>query len=286
MTERLYVTVIQTCASLAACSLFASLIPDIRVVHQQKSTDSMPSSLPVLSMMANCVAWGLYGLLIDDYFPLVATNLIGLAFSLCYLIVYYQNEKYKKRLRLEIFVTILVLLGLISYPSVAGFEGVNERTIQDVVGFVTIIVSMVMFGSPLVLVKRVIQERSTELLPLTMVIAGAVNCVLWLAYGLLLDNLFVVVPNAANLLLGIMQLMLFCIYPRSRTYDSVEPSSSKADLKNTSNHGEGTKKGFEKTSTIDTDEEMSSVDEESQAKIMTSEQSTEVNISIEVHQKG
>ncbi|KAL7691058.1 putative SWEET sugar transporter [Plasmopara halstedii] len=264
MTERLYVTVIQTCASLAACSLFASLIPDIRVVHQQKSTDSMPSSLPVLSMMANCVAWGLYGLLIDDYFPLVATNLIGLAFSLCYLIVYYQNEKYKKRLRLEIFVTILVLLGLISYPSVAGFEGVNERTIQD----------------------RVIQERSTELLPLTMVIAGAVNCVLWLAYGLLLDNLFVVVPNAANLLLGIMQLMLFCIYPRSRTYDSVEPSSSKADLKNTSNHGEGTKKGFEKTSTIDTDEELSSVDEESQAKIMTSEQSTEVNISIEVHQKG
>ncbi|EGZ06320.1 hypothetical protein PHYSODRAFT_356143, partial [Phytophthora sojae] len=175
--EDLVVTVVRVLASLAACFLFASLLPEIRVVHQQKSTATMPSALPVLSMIANCVAWGLYGLLVKDYFPLVATNVVGLTFSLFYLVVYYRHEGNKGSLRLEILATALVLAGLVAYPFVAAAEGVKEETVQDIVGFVTVAITSVMFGSPLVLVKRVIQERNTELLPLTMIVAGVVNCV-------------------------------------------------------------------------------------------------------------
>eukprot|EP00644_Phytophthora_capsici_P003187 jgi/Phyca11/561629/estExt2_Genewise1.C_PHYCAscaffold_70520 len=166
----------------------------------------MPSALPVLSMVGNCVAWGLYGLLIGDYFPLVATNIVGMILSLFYLVVYYRYETHKCSLLLEILATAIVLVGLVLYPFVAASEGVKQETIEDIVGYVTVAISAVMFGSPLVLVKRVIQERNTELLPLTMIVAGAVNCLLWLAYGLLLENSFVVVPNAANLLLGVVQL--------------------------------------------------------------------------------
>ncbi|KAL4146584.1 hypothetical protein PRNP1_012448 [Phytophthora ramorum] len=117
MAESLLVTIVRVCASLAACGLFASLLPAVRVVHQQKSTASMPSVLPVLSMVANCVAWGLYGLLIGDYFPLVATNIVGLAFSLFYLVVYYRHEPNKGSLRLEILATMLLLAGLVLYPA-------------------------------------------------------------------------------------------------------------------------------------------------------------------------
>ncbi|OWZ09034.1 MtN3-like protein, partial [Phytophthora megakarya] len=245
-------TVIRVCASLAACFLFASLLPDIRVVHQQKNTTSMPSALPVLSMVGNCVAWGLYGLLIGDYFPLVATNIVGLIFSLFYLIVYYYYEPNKCSLRLEILATTLVLVGLVLYPFVAASEEVDENSIQSIVGFVTVGISAVMFGSPLVLVKRVIQERNTELLPLTMIVAGAVNCVLWLVYGLLLNDAFVIVPNAANLLLGVVQLGLFCIYPRGGTYDKVESNSK----------GKKADDDLEKSATtIDSEDEPSNMDE-------------------------
>ncbi|KAG7389189.1 hypothetical protein PHYPSEUDO_010992 [Phytophthora pseudosyringae] len=288
MSEPLHV--IRVCASLAACVLFASLLPDIRVVHRQKSTASMPSALPVLSMVANCVAWGLYGLLIGDYFPLVATNIVGLTFSLFYLVVYCRYEVNKGSLLLEILATALVLVGLVLYPFVAASEGVQEETAQDIVGFATVAISAVMFGSPLVLVKRVIQERNTELLPLTMIVAGAVNCVLWLAYGLLLGDAFVIVPNAANLLLGVVQLGLFCAFPRGGTYDTVESATPSSKLKNGA-AGDGTdstdvetEDELEKSaSEVDPEGESRSVGEEPEPSGANAGQRIKVETTIEVH---
>ncbi|GMF17361.1 unnamed protein product [Phytophthora lilii] len=252
----------------------------------------MPSALPVLSMVANCVAWGLYGLLVGDYFPLVATNAVGLALSLFYLVVYYRNEPYKGSLRLEILATTLILVGLVLYPFVAEREGVKESTVQDVVGFVTVAITSVMFGSPLVLVKRVIQERNTELLPLTMIVAGVVNCVLWLAYGLMIGNAFVIVPNGANLLLGVVQLGLFCVFPRGGTYESVESTTPGSKLKNvvkedtTTTTDVETDDELEKSAaTVETDEEPGSVAEvpEARSSDASVQQPAKLETAIEVH---
>ncbi|KAE8988867.1 hypothetical protein PR003_g21829 [Phytophthora rubi] len=288
--EALVVSVVRVLASLAACVLFASLLPEIRVVHQQKSTATMPSALPVLSMVANCVAWGLYGLLIED-FPLVATNIVGLTFSLFYLVVYYRHEANKGSLRLEILATTLVLAGLVAYPFVAAAEGVEDETVQDIVGVVTVAISAVMFGSPLVLVKRVIDERNTELLPLTMIVAGAVNCVLWLAYGLLRADSFVIVPNAVNLLLGVVQLGLFCVFPRSGAYDTVESATPGSKLKNVAEEDKATTTDAEtedelkrSTMTVETDDEPSAEEKiESRPSDVTVEQPSKVETAIEVH---
>ncbi|TDH67506.1 hypothetical protein CCR75_008450 [Bremia lactucae] len=228
MTESPCVLVIRVCASMAAIILFVSLSPSIRVVHQQKSTTTMPSALPMLSMLANCVSWGLYGLLIQDYFPLVATNAVGLVLSLCYLVVYYFHEAKKQKLLLECLATALLLVALVLVPIVASHVDMKETVVENIIGFSAVACSAVMFGSPLVLVKKVIKERNTKLLPFSMIIAGAVNCILWLGYGLLLANAFIIVPNAANLLLGVIQLALYCIVPRVSTYNTIEVTTTVA----------------------------------------------------------
>ncbi|CAI5744516.1 unnamed protein product [Peronospora destructor] len=256
MTESLVVVIVRVLASLAACTLFASLLPDIQVVHRHKSTANMPSALPILSMMANCVAWGLYGVLIDDYFPLVGTNIVGLILSLFYLVVYYYYTTNKGSLSFDILVTTLLLLGLVLYPFMATKDGVKQETIQDIVGFLTVTTSCIMFGSPLILVKRVIQERNTNLLPLTMITTGAVACALWLVYGLLLEDAFIIVPNATNLLLSIVQLGLFCIYPRGSTVDSSTSDDKSAGVK----YDDDTE---DSTTILKTEDELSSSDEES-----------------------
>ncbi|RLN26388.1 hypothetical protein BBI17_008016 [Phytophthora kernoviae] len=270
-----------------------ALLPAIRVVQLEKSTASMPSVLPVLSMVANCVAWGLYGLLIEDYFPLVATNIVGISFSLFYLVVYYRHEPNKSSLRLQVLTTALLLLLLVWYPFLAEYMGEEEEDAHNLVGFVTVAISSVMFGSPLVLVKRVIQERNTELLPLAMIVAGAVNCVLWLAYGLLRDDAFVIVPNAANLLLGVVQLGLFCIFPRG-DYDTVEKAASNtpgSKLKNgETEDGVSTtdvETDDEKSATVvETDNDLDIVDEEPEVQRSTSESHEPTKLeetTIEVH---
>lgn len=188
----------------------------------------MPSALPMLSMLANCVSWGLYGLLIQDYFPLVATNAVGLVLSLCYLVVYYFHEAKKQKLLLECLATALLLVALVLVPIVASHVDMKETVVENIIGFSAVACSAVMFGSPLVLVKKVIKERNTKLLPFSMIIAGAVNCILWLGYGLLLANAFIIVPNAANLLLGVIQLALYCIVPRVSTYNTIEVTTTVA----------------------------------------------------------
>uniref|UniRef100_M4B7Q9 Sugar transporter SWEET1 n=1 Tax=Hyaloperonospora arabidopsidis (strain Emoy2) TaxID=559515 RepID=M4B7Q9_HYAAE len=122
----------------------------------------------------------------------------------------------------------MVLVGLVLFPFVAAHEGVAIETVEVIVGSFSVAVSAVMFGSPLILVKKVVQERNTSYLPLTMIVAGAVTCGFWILYGLLLQDAFVIVPNTANLLIGVVQLMLFCIYPRGKTYDTVESVTPEA----------------------------------------------------------
>ena len=68
---------------------------------------------------------------------------------------------------------------------------VKGETIQHIVRVLTDTTSFIMFGMPLILVKRVIRERTTNLLPLTMITTGAVTCVLYLVYGLLLEDTFI-----------------------------------------------------------------------------------------------
>ncbi|CAI5732155.1 unnamed protein product [Hyaloperonospora brassicae] len=228
MTEAPIVVLVRILATLTACLLFASLLPAIRVVHRQQSTASMPSALPILSMVANCVSWGLYGLLIHDYVPLVATNAVGQVLSLFYLVVYYYYETNKCRLSLEILAMTIVLALLVLFPFVAAHEGMSAESVEAIIGSFSVAVSAVMFGSPLILVKKVVQERNTDYLPLTMISAGAVTCVLWLLYGLLLGDAFVIVPNAANFFISVVQLVLFCIYPRGAEYNTIGSATPEA----------------------------------------------------------
>ncbi|KAI9920071.1 hypothetical protein PsorP6_015863 [Peronosclerospora sorghi] len=198
-------------------------------------------------MLANCVAWGLYGLLIDNVFPLVVTNMIGAVFSLLYLLVYYYYEEHKGSLGLEILATGVILVGLVLYPPIAAYDGTDRVVIQDFVGFVSVAISAIMFASPLVLVKRVIYEQKTEFLPLGMILTGAICSVLWLTYGLLLNDAFVIVPNAGNLCLGLFQLGLFCIYPRSKPYDTIDARRLGANVQKM----EKTKSGVEKRDALE-----------------------------------
>lgn len=150
--------------------------------------------------------------------------------------------------------------------------GIKEETVQHIVGFFTVATSLAMFGSPLILVKRVIQERNTNLLPLPMIMAGAVTCSLWLTYGILLDDAFIIAPNAANLILSVVQLVLFCVYPRG---GSTPELKAKIDY-NKSKLSTTVVKDEDETENssiiLKTEDELSSWDEESELSDTSSQQ--------------
>ena len=74
-------------------------------------------------------------------------------------------------------------------------------------------VVVAMFSGPLMVIKEVIDTKSTKNLPFPMAIATVVNCSLWLGFGLLvIDDPFVWFPNVLGLGSGIAQLALFAKY--------------------------------------------------------------------------
>ena len=84
---------------------------------------------------------------------------------------------------------------------------------QTSLGYLGCAVVVAMFSGPLMVIKEVIDTKSTKNLPFPMAIATVVNCSLWLGFGLLvIDDPFVWFPNVLGLGSGIAQLALFAKY--------------------------------------------------------------------------
>jgi solute carrier family 50 protein (sugar transporter) len=198
--------------------MFASLLPTVRAAQRAKATGAL-ALLPFLSMFANCVGWGLYGVLRRDFFPLVVTNVVGVVLSLFYTVAFYRISSARGAVLKKILATCAVLLALVLYP-VCSDEPAQD--VQDHVGYVAVGIAAIMFASPLTVVKEVIATRNAAIMPFTLITAGVVNCLLWLIYGLILADSFVIAPNLVNCFLGLTQLMLFCVFPKDQKYDKVD----------------------------------------------------------------
>lgn len=205
MVAPVAVQLVRAGASLAACYMFASLVPDIRAVQRAGSTGNLPL-LPLLAMAANCACWAIYGVLRRDLFPIVATNALGLGFAFFYLVVYYRHSPSPRAVALKCAATATAV-ALLTLYALASPE--PPSVVQEHVGYASMAVCAVMFASPLAKVREVLATRNASLMPFALVAAGFVNSLLWLLYGLILDDAFVITPNLVNLFLGALQLALF-----------------------------------------------------------------------------
>ena len=84
----LLLSVVKLCALGSAICMFA--MPTLAVLAFQRGNAKPPaSSLPYVAMAVNCSLWILYGFLINELFPLVAANVVGLGSGVFALHAYY-----------------------------------------------------------------------------------------------------------------------------------------------------------------------------------------------------
>lgn len=63
---------------------------------------------------------------------------------------------------------------------------------------------------------HVIRVKSAESLPFPVIMSSMVVCCQWFAYGCLLGDQFIQIPNFMGCVLSAFQLSLFFIYPSKR----------------------------------------------------------------------
>lgn len=80
------------------------------------------------------------------------------------------------------------------------------------IGLLCTIVSFFANAAPLSIMRRVVRTKSVQYMPLSLSLCLLLNGVTWLAYGLCLHDLFLIITNGVGVALGILQVGLYTFY--------------------------------------------------------------------------
>ncbi|KAG6621950.1 Bidirectional sugar transporter SWEET7 [Phytophthora cinnamomi] len=206
--------VVTTVSALYMC---ASPSSSVLRIHRHGSVGSA-SVLPFATLWVCNHIWMLYGYVTDNTFPVLTTYAIGDALSVVFLAVYIRWTTERKAvfktcciaLVCNIAVTVYVMLGK------SGLLPGLQQSMTMIVGIIAIASSLALYASPLAAIKLVLQTRSSASLPFAMILAGTINNLLWVVYGALVFDLFLIVPSSVNGALGLVQVALYGVYHPSR----------------------------------------------------------------------
>ncbi|CAI0548084.1 unnamed protein product [Linum tenue] len=70
--------------------------------------------------------------------------------------------------------------------------------------------------------------KSVEFMPFTLSFFLFLSATLWLAYGLLLHDYYIMIPNGVGVVLGMAQMILYGCYCKERKKGSVENQNGNA----------------------------------------------------------
>ncbi|KAK4726432.1 hypothetical protein R3W88_031349 [Solanum pinnatisectum] len=192
--------------------LFLSPLPTFNRIWKKKSVEQF-SPFPYLATFVNCGLWVLYGIpLVHPHSILVVTiNGTGLGIEVVYLML------------MKIFLIIIgeiIFLGSLALLVLTLVQTHKKRS--TIVGSICMVGNILMYASPLAVMKLVIRSKSVEFMPFFLSLFSFLNGVSWTAYALIRLDAFILVPNSMGTALGLAQLLLYGMYYKSTKRQNAE----------------------------------------------------------------
>ncbi|ETM52954.1 hypothetical protein L914_03502 [Phytophthora nicotianae] len=210
-----WMTALQIVTTIGQVMLSLSLGPDMYKIHRRKSIGEIPA-LPLVCTLPNTHLWMLYGYLEGSVFPVGVTQGFGQLASIVFNSVYFRwTPKHRRKELLKAYAWALALHCAVTLYFILVVTGVTGQTNAEAstsLGYFGLVFSVGVFASPLGTLKRVIKTKSAVSIPVNMSLMIFVSSVLWVATGLLDSDYFIAGLNAAGVLLGAVQIVLYYIY--------------------------------------------------------------------------
>ena len=156
--------------------------------------------IPSMSTFVNCLLWLRYGVL-NFSFAIIIVNLVGV---LCALFGIYKlciNSSWN----LKIFRYVLVVVSIV----LLYFRLQIYPVALKYCGFSACICTIVMFGSPLTHLQKVIKSKNVKLLNINRILLSIGVSLSWVLVGVESRDDFVTVPNGIGLGLSIIQGLVY-----------------------------------------------------------------------------
>ncbi|CAI9754397.1 unnamed protein product [Fraxinus pennsylvanica] len=197
-----------------ATGLFLFLAPTItfKRIVMKRSTEQF-SGIPYVMTLLNCLLSAWYGL------PFISPNNIlvsiingtGAAIESVYVLIFLIFAPKKEKAKIfGLLVVILAVFSVVACVSVFAIHDLHTRKL--ICGFAATVFSILMYASPLSVMRMVIKTKSVEFMPFFLSLFVFLCGTSWFIYGLIGKDPFLAVPNGFGCGLGAMQLILYFIY--------------------------------------------------------------------------
>lgn len=207
------------------------LLPSVFKILKKKSTGES-DGLAYVVLFFSSFLWLVYGILLNNS-AIIFPNSVGLLLGLFYSIIYHVNCKnmwlkhklysYYKTCGSICFM-LYIFLYILSYEQYELF-----------VGFIAFVSSIVNFGAPLSYIQTVIKKRNSSLIPLEISIGSLVCSFLWLTYGFILKDVFLITPNLCGFVLSILQIALILLYSNKEVLSNMDTEIAYNERNNNNN---------------------------------------------------
>ncbi|KAG6657966.1 bidirectional sugar transporter SWEET1-like [Carya illinoinensis] len=209
--------------NITALFLFLAPIITFKRIIQNKGTEKF-SGVPYVMTLLNCLLSAWYGLpFVSPNNLLVSTiNGSGAAIELIYVAIFliYAPKREKAKI-FGIFSFVVLVFSIVALVSLLALKAGNTRGMFC--GFAASIFSIIMYASPLSIMRTVIKTKSVEFMPFFLSLSVFLCGTSWFVFGLLGRDPFVFVQNGLGCGLGLAQLILYFIYRGNKATATVEP---------------------------------------------------------------
>ncbi|KAJ0054458.1 hypothetical protein Pint_02636 [Pistacia integerrima] len=231
--------------------LFLSPVPTFWHIIKRKSVEEFQPYAYIATCL-NCMFWILYGLpfVHPDSILVITINSVGLAMELIYLAIFCLYDRQNKArfmqpgnayadfaIYLFLYFQKKIAIGLIGeFVLVAAVATINMLAFHThtsrsfLVGIICVVFNIIMYASPLTIVRKVIKTKSVEYMPFYLSLAGFVNGCIWSAYALIKLDYFILISNGLGTILGLAQLIIYAFYYRSTPTKVQDDKPTEAQL--------------------------------------------------------
>ncbi|KAL2467838.1 Bidirectional sugar transporter SWEET1 [Forsythia ovata] len=220
--------------NIFALFLFLAPLITFKRIVKKRSTEEF-SGIPYVMTMLNCLLSAWYGLpFVSPNNLLVSTiNGTGAAIEFVYVLIFilFAPKKEKGKI-LGLLALVLSVFAVVAFVSLFALHGKNRKLLC---GIAATVFSIIMYGSPLTIIRLVIKTKSVEFMPFFLSLFVFLCGTSWFIFGLLGKDPFVAIPNGFGCGLGAVQLILYAIYRNNK--GETKKSSAEESLEMESSNG-------------------------------------------------
>ncbi|XP_076954748.1 bidirectional sugar transporter SWEET1-like [Bidens hawaiensis] len=196
-----------------ATGLFLFLAPTItfKIIITNKSTEKF-SGIPYPMTFLNCCLSAWYGLpFVSENNELVLViNGAGAVIESVYVVIFVMYAPKKERMK--VFWLVVFVVSTFATVAVVSVFVVTGKTRRWFCGCVAAVFSVIMYASPLSVVRTVIRTKSVEFMPFFLSLCIFLCGTSWFIFGLLGNDPFLYVCNGVGCFLGAVQLVVYTMY--------------------------------------------------------------------------